>query len=99
MIYHKLRAWAGVDVIVDLDSIVEIDGSEAVRRRLTPSSTSTHVAALTRARSAELVHVQRRRWTQRRTSPSRSTPGVNDQVDVDDHDGEDRSASTRTCDE
>jgi hypothetical protein len=34
-------AGVGVDVILDLDSIVEIDGSEAVRRRLTPSSTST----------------------------------------------------------
>jgi len=62
-------------VIVDLDSIVEIDGSEAARRRLTPSSTSTHVAALTRGRSAELVYVQPRRGSQRRTSPSRSTPG------------------------
>jgi hypothetical protein len=81
------------DVDLDLDSSVELDGSEAVRRRLTPPSTSTStststsppVVALRRGRSTGSVDVQRRWWTQRRTSPSTSTLWVNDQVDVDDH--------------
>jgi hypothetical protein len=79
------------DVDLDLDSSVELDGSEAVRRLLTPpststsTSTSTPVVALRRGRSTGSVDVQRRWWAQRRTSPSTSTLWVNDQVDVDDH--------------
>jgi hypothetical protein len=73
-----------VDDDVDLDSSVELDGSEAVRRRLTPPSTST-APPLSRsdaARSTGSVDVQRRGWAQRRTLPSTSTLRVNDQVDV-----------------
>jgi hypothetical protein len=76
-----------VDLDVDLDSSVELDGSEAIRRRLTPPLTSTSPCL---SRSVEFtapgsVDVQRRWWAQRRTSPSRSTLWVNDQVDVNDH--------------
>src|SRR5215468_9397536 len=72
---------------VDLDSSVEVDGSEAIRRRLTPPSTSTSPPSSrsVQARGTGSVDVQRRGWAQRRTSPSTSTLWVNDQVDVDDH--------------
>jgi hypothetical protein len=74
-----------IDDDLDLDSSVELDGSEAIRGRLTPPSTSTSPRW---SRSAEpcstrSVDVQRRGWAQRRTSPSTSTPWVNEQVDVD----------------
>jgi hypothetical protein len=65
----------GVDVNVDLDGTVDLDGSAAIRRRSTPASTSTRVAASDGSLSAERVDVERRRWSRRRTSPSRSTPG------------------------
>ncbi|HEX8110544.1 MAG TPA: hypothetical protein VF516_22580 [Kofleriaceae bacterium] len=71
---------------VDLDSSVELDGSEAIPRRLTPPST-VDLAPLSRsveARHTGSVDVQRRWWAQRRTPPSTSTLWVNDQVDVDD---------------
>jgi hypothetical protein len=76
-----------VDLDVDLDSRVELDGSEAIRRRLTPPSTSTspRLSRSAEACSTGSVDVQRRGWAQRRTSPSTSTRWVNDQVDVDDH--------------
>jgi hypothetical protein len=72
---------------------VDVDRSEAVRERLTPPSTSTPWQRSVEARSAESVHVQGRGWSQglRAASlPSTSTPWVNDQVDVDDHDDKDR---------
>jgi hypothetical protein len=77
----------GDDVDLDLDSHVELDGSEAIRRRLTPPSTSTWslLSRFVEARSTGSVDVQRRGWAQRRTSPSTSTLWVNDQVNVDDH--------------
>jgi hypothetical protein len=56
-----------------LTAIVEVDGSEAVRRRLTPPSTSTALSGSAEARSAG-------------ASPSTTTLVVNDQVHVDDHD-------------
>jgi len=76
----------GVDVDVDFDPIVELDKSEAMSTRLPPSSPSTHAVDVTRAPSAQPVHVQRPRWRQgRRAAPPPSTsPLVNDQVDVDD---------------
>src|SRR5712691_1707490 len=92
MIRHKLGA--GVDLNVDLDPAVEVDGSEAVRTRLTPPSTSTQLPLSVQDSRPTIVHVQRRPWAQRRTSPSTSTPAVNDHVYVDDH-----GAMDRTCDE
>jgi hypothetical protein len=76
-----------VDDDVDLDSSVEVDGSEAIRRRLTPPSTSTSSlpSRSVEARSTGSVDVQRRWWAQRRTSPSTSTLWVNGHVDVNDH--------------
>ncbi|HEX8115326.1 MAG TPA: hypothetical protein VF516_46685 [Kofleriaceae bacterium] len=74
-----------VDDDVDLDSSVELDGSEAIRRRLTPPSTSTPASRSAEARGTGSVDVQRRGWAQRRTVPSTSTLWVDDQVNVDDH--------------
>jgi len=72
-------------VTVDLDSIVELDGSEAVRKRLTPASTSTHVAAFDERLTAQRrfksnvedgLNVVRRRQGQRLESTMRSTSTV-----------------------
>jgi hypothetical protein len=58
---------------VDIDSSVELDGSEAIRGRLTPPSTSPPLSRSVEARSTGSVDVHRRWWAQRRTLPS--TPG------------------------
>jgi hypothetical protein len=80
-----------VIVDVDLDPTVEFDGSEAIRRRLTPSSTSTStstrgVAVIEGSRAP--VHVQVKGGGNdyvplRCRQPQR--PRVNDEVYVDDH--------------
>src|ERR1041384_3628293 len=93
-VYSSRVGGVGVDLDLALDPSVEVDGSEAVRRRLTPPSTSTQLRGRVELRNGRSVHVQGLRWSQRRTSPSTSTPGVNEQVNVDDHDG-----MARTCDE
>jgi hypothetical protein len=68
-------------VTVDLDPTVEVDGSEAVRRRLTPASTSTYVAACDERLTAQHritsnvedgLNVVRRRQGQRLESTIRS---------------------------
>src|ERR1041384_272682 len=93
-VYSSRVGGVGVDLDLALDPSVEVDGSEAVRRRLTPPSTSTQLRGRVELRNGRSVHVQGLRWSQRRTSPSTSTPGVNEQVNVDDHDG-----MARICDE
>jgi hypothetical protein len=72
-----------VGVAWTLTSGVEVDGSEAVRGRLTPPSTST---ALPRSVEARSAHRSTSNLDGGRTSPSTTTLAVNDQVDVDDHD-------------
>ena len=83
---------------------VELDGSEAIRGRLTPSSTSTRVTAChegaprsggPRATCKVKDGVRRRRTA---SLPSTSTSWVNDQVQfhVDDHDDEARGAPDKS---
>src|SRR5262245_53991653 len=85
-----------VDDDVDLDSSVELDGSEAIRRRLTPPSTSTspplsapsRLAAQDRSTSNVDggLNVVRRRRPQRSGSTIRSTSTIT-------------NAISKTCDE
>jgi hypothetical protein len=72
-----------VDLDVDLDSSVELDGSEAIRRRLTPPLTSTSPCCRARSRLAAQdrsasnveggLNIARRRQPQRSGSTTRST--------------------------
>jgi len=62
-----------VDDGVDLDSSVELDGSEAHPR---PRPRRCHAPSRLAAQGS--VDVQRRGWAPRRTSPSTSTLRVND---------------------
>src|SRR6266851_2971535 len=82
MIRHKLGA--GVDLNVDLDPTVEVDGSEAVRTRLTPPSTSTQLPPSVETRGERSstsnvdrgLNVVRRRQPQRLRSTIRSTSTI-----------------------
>jgi hypothetical protein len=80
----------GVDVNVDLDDTVEVDGTEAIRRRRLarrprPTSPVTRRSAQRRSRFNvdDGLNVVRRRQTQRPGSTIRSTSTI----------------TTRTCDE
>ena len=76
------------DVDLDVDPIFDVDGSAAVRRRLTPSSTKTLVVAYQR------IAARGRSTCNDNGGVNDDVPlrcgqgkrlGVNDQVDGDDH--------------